>query len=80
METYLEIFTNTVAGMAKYQWRQIIFDVPESANGLKLKYDFGNIFTGTKLASWNIDYHFLSFFHFLKKNHEHPQRSPGFER
>jgi sterol desaturase/sphingolipid hydroxylase (fatty acid hydroxylase superfamily) len=32
METYLEIFTNTVAGMAKYQWRQIIFDVPWDKN------------------------------------------------
>ncbi len=32
METYLEIFTNTVAGMANYQWRQITFDVPWNEN------------------------------------------------
>ena len=32
METYLEIFTNTVAGMANYQWRQIVFDVPWNEN------------------------------------------------
>ena len=32
MEKYLEAFTNTVTGMANYQWRQIIFDVPWNEN------------------------------------------------
>ena len=32
METYLEIFKNTVSGMANYQWRQIVFDVPWNEN------------------------------------------------
>jgi len=32
MENYLEIFTNTVIGMANYQWRQIVFDVPWNEN------------------------------------------------
>lgn len=32
MEKYLEIFTSTVSGMANYQWRQIIFDVPWNEN------------------------------------------------
>lgn len=32
MDKYLEIFTNTVTGMANYQWRQIIFDVPWNEN------------------------------------------------
>lgn len=31
---------------------KILFEVPENANGLKLQYDFGNLFIGTKLASW----------------------------
>lgn len=29
---YLEIFTNTAKGMAQYQWRQVIFDVPWNEN------------------------------------------------
>ncbi|MDG1528288.1 MAG: sterol desaturase family protein [Polaribacter sp.] len=32
MENYLEIFTNTVVGMANYQWKQIIFEVPWNEN------------------------------------------------
>ncbi|MBL4643555.1 MAG: sterol desaturase family protein [Flavobacteriaceae bacterium] len=32
MEAYFDIFTNTVVGMANYQWRQIIFDVPWNEN------------------------------------------------
>ena len=32
MEKYLDAFTNTVTGMANYQWRQIIFDVPWNEN------------------------------------------------
>jgi sterol desaturase/sphingolipid hydroxylase (fatty acid hydroxylase superfamily) len=32
METYVEVFLNTVTGMANYQWRQILFDVPWNEN------------------------------------------------
>jgi sterol desaturase/sphingolipid hydroxylase (fatty acid hydroxylase superfamily) len=32
MGEYLEIFINTVTGMAKYQWKQIVFDVPWDRN------------------------------------------------
>ena len=32
MEKYLDAFTNTLTGMANYQWRQIIFDVPWNEN------------------------------------------------
>lgn len=34
---------------------RIIFDVPESATDLKIQYDFGNLFTGTKLATWDLE-------------------------
>ena len=34
---------------------RIIFDVPESATDLKIQYDFGNVFTGTKLATWWVE-------------------------
>jgi hypothetical protein len=33
---------------------KLLFEVPESAQNLKLQYNFGNLFTGTKLASWSI--------------------------
>jgi len=33
---------------------KILFEVPENAKGLKLQYDFGNLFIGTKLASWTL--------------------------
>jgi len=34
---------------------KILFEVPETASGLKVQYDFGNLFIGTKLASWSIE-------------------------
>jgi hypothetical protein len=34
---------------------KILFEIPEEAKGLKLQYDFGSLFTGVKLASWNLD-------------------------
>jgi len=34
---------------------KVLFEVPQSANKLKLYYDFGNLFSGTKLASWKIN-------------------------
>jgi len=34
---------------------KVVFEVPETAKGLKIQYDFGNLFTGTKLASWEIE-------------------------
>lgn len=34
---------------------KILFEVPETATGLKVQYDFGNLLTGIKLASWEIE-------------------------
>lgn len=34
---------------------KVIFEVPQNTNGLKLYYDFGYVFWGTKIASWNIN-------------------------
>ena len=34
---------------------KILFEVPESASDLKVEYDFGSLFTGTKLATWELD-------------------------
>jgi hypothetical protein len=33
---------------------KVLFEIPESATGLKIQYDFGNLMIGTKLASWVI--------------------------
>jgi hypothetical protein len=33
---------------------KVLFEVPESATGLKIQYDFGNLFIGVKLATWEI--------------------------
>jgi len=33
---------------------KVLFEVPEHATGLKIRYDFGDLFTGVKLASWTI--------------------------
>lgn len=33
---------------------KVLFEAPENAKDLKLQYDFGNLFLGTKLASWTI--------------------------
>lgn len=33
---------------------KILFEIPENAKNIKLQYDFGNLFIGTKLASWSI--------------------------
>jgi len=34
---------------------KVVFEVPLNANNLILYYDFGNLFSGTKLASWKIN-------------------------
>lgn len=34
---------------------KVVFKVPEDAKELKIQYDFGNLFMGTKLASWTIE-------------------------
>lgn len=34
---------------------KVLFKVPENANGLKIQYDFGNLFTDIKLASWELE-------------------------
>ncbi len=34
---------------------KILFEIPENAKNIKLQYDFGNLFFGTKLASWSIE-------------------------
>jgi len=33
---------------------KILFEIPENTEGLKLHYDFGNLYIGTKLATWSI--------------------------
>ncbi len=33
---------------------KILFEVPEHATGLKIRYDFGNLLTGVRLVSWEI--------------------------
>lgn len=33
---------------------KILFEVPEDSTGLKIQYDFGNLFIGVKLATWDI--------------------------
>ncbi len=34
---------------------KVYFEVPENSSGLKIIYDFGNIVTGTELASWTVE-------------------------
>lgn len=34
---------------------KVLFKVPDDAQKLKMQYDFGNLFTGVKLATWNIN-------------------------
>ena len=34
---------------------KILFEVPEDASDLEILYDFGNLFIGTELASWEIE-------------------------
>lgn len=34
---------------------KILFEVPDDAEGLKLLYDFGNMFIGNQLVSWNLE-------------------------
>ena len=34
---------------------KVLFEVPQNVKGLKLYYDFGNVFSGIKLASWTIN-------------------------
>ena len=33
----------------------VMFEVPEDATGLKVQYDFGSVWSGTKLASWDLN-------------------------
>jgi len=48
LDAFSEIFQNQkIRGKA-------VFQVPETATGLKLQYDFGDIIVGTKLATWII--------------------------
>ncbi len=34
---------------------KVLFEIPDSATGLKIQYDFGNLLIGTKLASWTME-------------------------
>ena len=34
---------------------KVLFKIPETAKDLKLQYDFGSLFTGVKLASWELE-------------------------
>lgn len=34
---------------------KILFEIPENSQNVKLQYNFGNLFTETKLASWSIE-------------------------
>ena len=34
---------------------KVLFEVPEDAKGLKIQYDFGSLFAGVKLASWELE-------------------------
>lgn len=34
---------------------KVLFEVPEDTKGLKIQYDFGNLFTKVKLASWELE-------------------------
>lgn len=34
---------------------KVLFEIPEDANGLKIQYDFGSLFTEVKLASWGLE-------------------------
>ena len=49
LEFFKELYSNQ-----KTKGR-IIFSVPESATNLKIQYNFGNIFAGTKLATWWVE-------------------------
>ena len=49
LEMFKELYSNQ-----KVKGR-VIFEVPKSANDLKIQYDFGNLFSGTKLASWKVE-------------------------
>ena len=51
-EDALDIFQELFQGQKMKG--KVIFKIPESATGLKLNYDFGNVVTGTKLATWEI--------------------------
>jgi len=33
----------------------VLFEIPENASGLKVRYDFGNLLVGVKLATWTIE-------------------------
>lgn len=48
LEDFKELFQN------QKMRGKVLFEVPEKAQNLRLQYDFGNLFTGTKLASWPI--------------------------
>ena len=48
LETIKELYQN------QKMRGKILFEVPEKAQNLRLQYDFGDLFIGTKLASWSI--------------------------
>ena len=49
LEMFKELYQNQkMAG-------KVLFEVPEDANGLKIQYDFGSLFTEVKLASWGLE-------------------------
>ena len=45
---------------------KILFEIPESATGLKIQYDFGDFFTGVKLATWKIVFNTESLYSISK--------------
>ena len=49
MEYFQELYQN------QQMEGTVVFEVPKDATGLKIQYDFGNIFGRTQIASWSID-------------------------
>lgn len=49
MDAFKELYNN------QKMKGKILFEIPESSQKVKLQYDFGNLFTETKLASWSIE-------------------------
>ena len=48
MEYFKELYQNQqIKGV-------VLFEVPKDATGLKIQYDFGNMFGRTQIASWTI--------------------------
>lgn len=49
MDAFKELYNN------QKMKGKILFEIPENSQKVKLQYDFGNLFTETKLASWSIE-------------------------